>query len=163
MAVFVVYGMVMTVPAFFFVENRDAKCGDQKQDAGYEHQRPKHGMQKCCDPAAEIKISEDASPFEQSERSQNATKNSHRRKGASVRQSSATKTNNPSAKEKVKRFLKTRPYIKRSFISIIGPKTMNASFAVSGKVRKFAAMKASDVLQSESNNARTIIPVVARR
>ena len=90
-------------------------------------------------------------------------KNFHRRKEASDRQSSAMKTNRPSAKVKVKRFLKTSPYMNSSFMSIIGPKTMNASFAVTGKVRKFAAMKASDVLHSESNTARTIMPVVASR
>src|ERR1700686_2499302 len=120
-------------------------------------------MQKSRDAAAEIKISQDASPFEESERSENEGENFHRRRGARARQSSAIKTNKPGAKMKGKRFLKTSPYMKRSFISIIGPKTMNASFAVTGKVIKFAAMKASDVLQSESNPASTIIPVVARR
>src|SRR6202030_754336 len=111
-------------------------------------------MQKRRDAAAEIKISQDASPFEKSERSENACEDFHRRKEARDKQSNAMKTNKLSAKVKVKRFLNTSPYIKSSFMSIIGPKTMNASFAVTGNVRKFAAMKASDVLQSESNPAR---------
>src|SRR6201987_3010106 len=120
-------------------------------------------MQKSCDPAAVIEVDENATPFEKGERSENATKSFHRRKGMRARESSPINTNRPAANERVKRFLKTSPYIKSSFTSIIGPRTMKASLAVTGNTRKFAAMKASDVLQRESNNASTIMAMVAKR
>src|SRR5947209_14064416 len=106
-------------------------------------------MQKSCDPAAAIEVSENAAPFEKRERSENAAKSFHRRKGMRAKESSPMNTNRATANERVKRFLKTRPYMKSSFISIIGPKTMKASFAVTGNARKFAAMNASEVRSEE--------------
>ena len=95
--------------AFFFAKNRNTQRRNEKKESGDQHEWSKHRMQKRRDAAAEIKISQDPSPFEKREWSQNAAKNFHRRKGASDRQSSAIKTNKPSAKVKVKRFLKDEP------------------------------------------------------
>jgi hypothetical protein len=79
-----------------------------------------------------------------------------------ARQITATRTNRPTVSENVNLLLKTSPYMKISFASIIGPKTINASLETKGKVTKFAAMNASLVLQRESKNASTIIAAVAK-
>ena len=62
----------MIMCAFFFAKNRDAHCRDQKKESGDEHEWSKHRMQKRRDAAAEIKISQDSSPFEKGEWSENA-------------------------------------------------------------------------------------------
>src|ERR1700720_4573088 len=92
-----VFALVLML-RFLLAENRNARRSDQQQDACDEDERSKHRMQERCDAAAEVKISQDASPFEKSERSENAGEDSHRRRGARARQSNPIKTNKLSAK-----------------------------------------------------------------
>ena len=53
--------------------------------------------------------------------------------------------------------LKTAPYIKTSFTSIIGPNIKNESFAALEKLNICAAIKASDVLHNDKTKASIII------